>query len=156
MQRPPIPAFIRDLGADPGALRSLLVAAVSMGAAGLNPTVTSPGLPSIQSAIRAEPEINALIVGVTIAAAGLLFAGGFLADTDGRRGILVGALVVLVATSADRRADRLARPRGARPTDHGLGPPRRTERDRRHGRRRYRPKASPPRPPVRLSSRPTT
>src|SRR4029077_11116146 len=67
---------------------------------GLNPTVTSPGLPSIQSAIRAEPEINALIVGVTIAAAGLLFAGGFLADTDGRRGILLGALAVLIATGA--------------------------------------------------------
>jgi DHA2 family multidrug resistance protein-like MFS transporter len=100
MQRPPLPAFIRDLGAEPAALRSLLVAAVSMGAAGLNPNVTSPGLPSIQSAIRAQPDINGLIVGVTIGAAALLFVGGFLGDTDGRRGILLGALAVLIVTGA--------------------------------------------------------
>ncbi len=86
-----IPVFIRDLDAGPGSVRTLLVAAISAGAAGLNPPVTYPGLPSIQSAIRAQPEVNTQILGVTIVAAGLLFIGGVLIDTKGRRRIVYAA-----------------------------------------------------------------
>ena len=96
VDRWPIPAFIRDLWADPRAFRLLIVAAASLLAAGLNPVATSPSLPSIQSAIRAQPEINALLILVTLVAAALLFIGGVLADTHGRRGLLLGALGVLV------------------------------------------------------------
>jgi hypothetical protein len=94
-----IPAVLRDLGAEPEAFRVLLVATAAMGAAGLNPPVTSPGLPNIQAIIRAQPEVNALVLAVTLIAAGLLFIGGILGDADGRRGILLGALGVLTAAN---------------------------------------------------------
>ena len=100
MDRLALPAFLRDLGAQPGAVRTLGVAAVAMGAAGLNPPVASPILPNIQSIIRAQPEANALVLLIVLIAAGLLFIGGVLGDADGRRGILIGALAVLVATNA--------------------------------------------------------
>jgi len=95
VDRLPIPAFLRDLGTEPAALRALLVAALSLAAAGLNPPVTSPGLPNVQAVIRAQPEINALLLLITLVAAGLLFVGGILGDTDGRRRILLGALAML-------------------------------------------------------------
>ena len=72
---------------------------VSAGAAGLNPPVTYPGLPGIQSAIRAQPEVNTQILGVTVVAAGLLFIGGVLIDTNGRRRILFISLATLTVTS---------------------------------------------------------
>ena len=70
-----------------------------MGAAGVNPPVTSPGLPNIQAIIRAQPELNAFVLSVTLIAAGLLFIGGILGDANGRRGILLGALAVLTAAN---------------------------------------------------------
>jgi len=94
-----LPSFIRDLDARPGAVRTLIVAAVAAGAAGLNPPVTWPGNPGIQSAIRAQPEINNLVLGVTVVAAGLLFVGGVIVDTNGRRRILIAALATLTVTS---------------------------------------------------------
>jgi MFS family permease len=97
--RLPIPTFLRNLGEEPGALRILVVAAASLGAAGLNPPVTSPARPDVQSIIRAHPEVYALILAVTLLAAGVLFVGGILGDADGRRGILLAALGVLCATS---------------------------------------------------------
>jgi MFS family permease len=100
LDRARIPGFIRDLWADPNAFRLLLVAAVSLAAAGLNPVATSPALPGIQSAIRAQPEINVLLILTTLVAAALLFLGGVLADTRGRRGLLLGALGVLVVVNA--------------------------------------------------------
>ena len=99
MKKPPIPKVFRDLGAKPGAIQCLLVAAVSMGAAGLNPPVASPALPNMQAAIRAQPELNALVLLATLTAAALLFLGGILGDTDGRRGLLLGALGVLGAAN---------------------------------------------------------
>src|SRR4029079_13778209 len=80
VDRWPIPAFIRDLWASPTAFRLLIVAVVSLFAAGLNPVATSPSLPGTQSAIRAQPEITALLLLVTLVAAALLFIGGVLAD----------------------------------------------------------------------------
>ena len=94
-----VPAFLRDLGAKPGSARVLFVAVVSVAAGGLNPPVTWPGLPGVQSMIRAQPEVNLLVLGVTLIAATLLFIGGILIDTDGRRRILIAALGVLMAAS---------------------------------------------------------
>ena len=62
------------------AKRSILVAAgLSLGAAGLNPQVTSPAWSTVQAAIREQPQINSLLLLATLAAAGLLFVGGILA-----------------------------------------------------------------------------
>ncbi len=95
-----MPAFLSDLWAEPEAFRTLLVAAASLGAVGLNPPVTSPALPNIQATIRAQPEVNTLVLLMTLVAAGLLFVGGILGDTDGRRRILLGALGVLAIANA--------------------------------------------------------
>ncbi len=90
-----MPAVLSDLWSTPGAFPVLLVAMVSMAAAGLNPPVTSPALPNVQATIRAQPDISALLLLTTLVAAGLLFLGGILGDTDGRRRILLGALATL-------------------------------------------------------------
>ena len=95
-----LPSFIRDLDARPGAVRTLIVAAVAAGAAGLNPPVTWPGNPGVQSAIRAQPQINNLVLGVTVVAAGLLFVGGVIVDTNGRRRILLVSLATLTIVRA--------------------------------------------------------
>jgi MFS family permease len=99
VDRLPIPSFLRDLDAEPGQFRALCVAFLSLGAAGLNPVVTSPNLPNVQSIIRAQPEVNSIILLVTLGSAGLLFVGGILGDTNGRRGILLGALAVLAVAN---------------------------------------------------------
>ncbi len=98
MRRLRVPSFLRDLAAEPGALRVLVVAAASLFAAGLDPKVYSPGLSSVQSAVRARPELETILLVAVLVSAGLLFVGGILGDAFGRRWILLGALGVLVAT----------------------------------------------------------
>ncbi len=98
MQRLTIPSFLTDLAAEPRAIRALVAASAAIGAAGLNPTVFSPGYPSVQAALRSEPDVEILLLLATLIGAGLLFVGGILSDSDGRRGILLGALALLVVT----------------------------------------------------------
>ncbi len=98
MQRLTIPSFLTDLAAEPRAIRALVAASAAIGAAGLNPTVFSPGYPSVQAALRSEPDVEVLLLLATLIGAGLLFVGGVLSDSDGRRGILLGALGLLVTT----------------------------------------------------------
>jgi MFS family permease len=98
VRRPPIPAVLRDLADEPAALRVLAVSSASLFAAGLNPQVYSPGLATVQAAVRARPEAETLLLIGLIVSAGLLFVGGILGDTVGRRSILTGALAVLAVT----------------------------------------------------------
>jgi MFS family permease len=99
VDRLPIPTFLRELGDPPGAFRNLRVAFLAMAAAGFNPLVLSPAVSTVQAAIREQPQINALILLVTLGGAAMLFIGGTLSDTDGRRRILLAALAALVAAS---------------------------------------------------------
>ncbi|MEI8332787.1 MAG: MFS transporter [Chloroflexota bacterium] len=98
MRRPTIPAVFRELAEEPGSLPVLVVAAVSLFAAGLDPKVYSPGLTTVQDAVAARPGLELLLLGSSLIGAGLLFVGGVLGDTVGRRSILIGALSVLVFT----------------------------------------------------------
>src|SRR3954468_11288432 len=91
-----LPRFLYDLVDGPDRRRVLVVAGVSMAAAGLNPQVLSPSLQSVQTAIREQPQSSALVLVATLTAAALLFVGGILGDTDGRRRILLGALAALL------------------------------------------------------------
>ena len=54
VDRPPIPSFLRDLDREPGAVRTLGIASLSLFAAGLDPRVFSPGLGSVQAADPGE------------------------------------------------------------------------------------------------------
>jgi len=98
VQRPPVPAVISDLYRDPSDARTLLVAAVSLAAAGLDPRVFNPGLASVQEAVRARPDAEQLLLIVAVLSAIVLLVGGVLGDTDGRRRIQIGALGILVIT----------------------------------------------------------
>jgi DHA2 family methylenomycin A resistance protein-like MFS transporter len=98
MRGPTIPVVFRELADEPGSFRILVVAAVALFAAGLDPKVWSPGLMSVQDAIAARPSLEILLLLGSVLGAALLFVGGILGDADGRRRILVGALAVLVVT----------------------------------------------------------
>ena len=98
MRRPTIPLVFRELADEPGSLRILAVAAIALFASGLDPKVWSPGLMSVQDAIAERPSLELVLLLGSVLGAALLFVGGVLGDTDGRRRILVGALAVLVVT----------------------------------------------------------
>ncbi|MFL5673669.1 MAG: MFS transporter [Chloroflexota bacterium] len=98
MRRPPIPAFLTDLDREPGAVQTLIAACLALLAAGLAPRILSPGLASVQSAVRERPGIEALLLLISILTAGTLLVGGVLGDADGRRRVMLVALGGLVAT----------------------------------------------------------
>ena len=79
-------------------MQTLVAAALALVAAGLAPRVFSPGLASVQSAVRERPEIEALLLLASIVTAGMLLVGGVLGDADGRRRIMLIALGGLVVT----------------------------------------------------------
>jgi hypothetical protein len=104
MARPSIPGFLRDLDRDAGAVRVLVSACLALLASGLAPRVMSPGLPSVQSAVRARPETEILLLIAVVISAGMLLVGGVLGDADGRRRIMRWALLGLVVTDTLYRA----------------------------------------------------
>lgn len=99
MTRPTVPAVLRDLYRDPRDLRTLLIAALALAAAGLDPHVYNPGLVSVQNAVRARPELEQLLLVGSVIGALLLLVGGVLGDTDGRRRIMTISLGALVVTA---------------------------------------------------------
>ncbi|HEX6868396.1 MAG TPA: MFS transporter [Candidatus Limnocylindrales bacterium] len=99
MRRPPIPTFLTDLDREPGAVATLIAASLALLAAGLAPRIFSPGLASVQSAVRERPGIEALLMLASIVTAGMLLLGGVLGDADGRRRVMLIALGGLVATA---------------------------------------------------------
>jgi CRISPR-associated Cas5-like protein len=99
VDRPTIPGFLRDLDRQPGAVRTLGIASLSLLAAGLNPRVFSPGLSSIQATIRENSQAEVLLLIATVVGGGLLLIGGVLGDANGRRRLLIGALVTMFLTA---------------------------------------------------------
>ena len=98
VRRPPLPTFLTDLDREPGAVQTLVAASLALLAAGLAPRIFSPGLASVQSAVRERPEIEALLLVASIVTAGMLLVGGVLGDADGRRRVMLVALGGLVVT----------------------------------------------------------
>ncbi len=99
MDRPSLPSFLRDLDREPGAVRTLGIASLSLFAAGLNPRVFSPGLSSVQATIRENSQAEVVLLLATVIAGGLLLIGGVLGDADGRRRLLLGALGTMLVTA---------------------------------------------------------
>jgi hypothetical protein len=60
VRRPPVPAFIAELFADPTARNCLLAGSAALFAAALDPKVWGPALPNVQAAIRERPELEAI------------------------------------------------------------------------------------------------
>ena len=98
MRRPSLPTFLTDLAREPGAVQTLVAASLALLAAGLAPRIFSPGLASVQSAVRERPEIETLLLVASIVTAGMLLVGGVLGDADGRRRVMLVALGALIVT----------------------------------------------------------
>ncbi len=98
MRRVTIPAFLRDLGKDPGTLSMFIAACLALFAAGLAPRVYAPGLASVQSAVRSNDDTQMLLLIGAVIGAGMLLVGGVLGDADGRKRIMLVALGGMAAT----------------------------------------------------------
>lgn len=97
MRRPPLPSLITDLTADRRAASALLAGIVALFAAGMDPKVMAPTATSTQAAIRAQPDIEGLVLLVTVVTALLLLVGGAMGDISRSRPIIVGGLSVSLA-----------------------------------------------------------
>jgi MFS family permease len=94
-----LPAFITDLGKDPAALRALVAACCAIGAAGLDPHVLDPGMPSVRAALRTQPDLQSLFtLGVVIQGA-FLIVGGVVGDISRSARLLRLGLVTLIGAS---------------------------------------------------------
>jgi MFS family permease len=100
VRRPPLPAFIADVVAEPRSRNALLAGSAALFAAGLDPRVWSASLPTVQAAIRARPELEAVSLVAAVISAGLLLVGGVLGDSQRARPIVIGGLVVELVASA--------------------------------------------------------
>jgi CRISPR-associated Cas5-like protein len=96
---PKIPSVLTDLARDRVALNTLLVASLALLAAGLAPRVLSPGLATVQSAVRSNDASQVLILLGSVLAAGMLLVGGVLGDADGRKRIMIACLIALAGTA---------------------------------------------------------
>ena len=94
MRRPPVPAFIADLFADPTARGGLLAGSAALFAAALDPKVWGPSLPNVQAAIRERPGLEAVVLLAALGGSALLLLGGAIGDSARARRIIVGGLAV--------------------------------------------------------------
>ena len=99
MRRPPVPAFIAELFAEPTARNGLLAGSAALFAAALDPKVWGPALPNVQAAIRERPELEAIILLGALGGAALLLVGGAIGDSARARPIIVGGLAVELLAS---------------------------------------------------------
>ena len=99
MRPPPLPSFIADLFVDPIARGALLVGCVALFAAAMDPQVWSPALPSVQSAVRENPQLQTVVLLASVSAAGLILLGGAVGDSRRARPVILGGLVVEMVAS---------------------------------------------------------
>ncbi|HEY7828550.1 MAG TPA: MFS transporter, partial [Candidatus Limnocylindrales bacterium] len=93
MTRPKLPAFLAELFVDPVARGALIAGAVALFAAALDPQAWSPSLPSVQAAVRENPELETIVVLASVSAAGLILLGGAIGDSRRARPIILGGLL---------------------------------------------------------------
>ena len=94
MRRPGLPSSITGLFSDPVARRALLVGSVGLVAAAMDPQVWAPTQPSVQEAVRGNPQFETLILMASISASGLLLLGGAAGDLRRAKPVILGGLLV--------------------------------------------------------------
>ena len=99
MRRPGLPSFVADLFVDPAARGALLAGSVALVAAAMDPQVWSPRLPTIQQAVRENPQFETLVLLASISASGLILLGGAVGDSMRARRVILGGLVVELLAS---------------------------------------------------------
>jgi len=95
----PVPSFISDLFVDRDARGALLAGSVALFAAAMDPQTWSPALPSIQAAVRENPQLETLVLLASISASGLILLGGAVGDSRRARPVILGGLVVELLAS---------------------------------------------------------
>ena len=94
-----MPRLLAELFDEPVARRGLLVGTVALVAAAFDPKVWGPALPSVQAALRERPELEAVVMLLSVVGAALLLLGGAAGDTfRARRIILAGLTAELLAS----------------------------------------------------------
>ena len=99
MHLPSLPAFIHEVIDDPRQRGVLIAGCLALFAVGLTPRVLSPGLPTAQQALRAQPELQNLFVLLAFASTATILLGGLASDVLRRRSLLVGGLAVMAVGS---------------------------------------------------------
>ena len=99
MRLPSLPSFITDLFIDPVARGALLAGSVALFAAAMDPQMFSPALPSIQAAVRDNPQFETIVLLASIGASGLILLGGAVGDSRRARPVILGGLVVELLAS---------------------------------------------------------
>jgi len=98
MSRPPLPSFIADLTADRRAAGALLASIAALFAAGMDPKIMAPMATTTQAALRERPEIEGLVLLLSVVTASFLLVGGAIGDLSRARPvILIGLSMSLVA-----------------------------------------------------------
>jgi MFS family permease len=95
-----LPTFISDLFVERRAIDALIAGSLALFAAGLDPRVWSASQPSVQAAIRARPELEAVILLGSVAGAVALLAGGAIGDTIRASPVVLGGLAVAAICNA--------------------------------------------------------
>jgi MFS family permease len=94
MRRPPLPSVIGDLLVDRRAASALLASAVALFAAGMDPKVMAPMATTTQAALREKPELEGLVLLLSVITATFLLVGGAVGDLSRARPIVLGGLVI--------------------------------------------------------------
>ncbi len=101
MRRPPLPSVIADLLVDRQAASALLASGVALFAAGMDPKIMAPMATTTQAALREQPDLEGLVLLVSVITATFVLVGGAVGDLSRARPIIVGGLAVsLVAAIA--------------------------------------------------------
>src|SRR5829696_7874855 len=95
-----VPQFLAEIVADVRARDALIAGSVALFAAGLDPKVLGPAIPSVQAAIRQRQDVETLVLVLAVVWSGLLLLGGAIGDTRRVRPILLVALVAEAAAAA--------------------------------------------------------
>ena len=99
MRRPELPASITGLFSDPVARGALLAGSVALIAAAMDPQVWAPTQPSVQEAVRENPQFETLVLLASIGASGLILLGGAVGDSRRARSVILGGLGVELLAS---------------------------------------------------------
>jgi MFS family permease len=92
MARPALPSFLADLVEDRRAANALIAAIAALFAAGLDPKVMAPMATTTQAAVRARPEIEGLVMLLSVGTALAVLVGGAVGDITRTRPIIVAGL----------------------------------------------------------------
>ena len=94
MRRPPMPSVIADLLVDRQAASALLASGVALFAAGMDPKVMAPMATTTQAALRQKPDLEGLVLLVSVITATFVLVGGAVGDLSRARPLIVGGLAV--------------------------------------------------------------